>query len=252
MPSFHEPVCDRKNILFILLCDDGSSCSVPCIYYYTYRYFPEGAMDIYNCHNIFIAHCTFENNGPVKTFKTDPWRGHAGGLSIAFNYNESLDEIELSTTLVNNTFTNNSARPHFDLQQSTSKLLTKFVFTGRGGGCAVNINSHKSVNVSVKNCFFKKNYASAYGGGLYMAFGKVSGHTIMVRDTQFIENQTPGGAGGWEIGFAQAGMDSIANQVFALGLLFKNNKASYGGGVYIFIAGKDTYRALQCIIYLQG
>ena len=196
-------------------------------------------MDIYNCHNILVFQCTFENNGPVIIVKNDPWRGHAGGLSIAYNYDKPLNGTTISAVIAKNTFINNSAWSLSQNKRTTSLLLTQFVFTGRGGGCSININSHTAINVTIRNCIFTNNNALYYAGGLYLVFKTVSGHIATVSDSQFIENQTPGGAGGMNIGFVSGGRDAIANKVFVLGLLFRKNKALFGSGANIFVAGKD-------------
>lgn len=115
-------------------------------------------------------------------------------------------------------------------------MLRRFLPTGRGGGCAVNVNSVTSVQVVVNDCVFERNYARSYGGGLYLAWDRVSGHTITLNNTYFIENECPGGAGGLEMGFARGGIESLGNKVFAYNLHFLRNKATYGGGAYVFIA----------------
>ena len=183
--------------------------------------------------------CLFESNGPVTLPKTDKWRGHAGGLSIAF-HSTRKEPLQMGAyvTVMNCTFFNNTSDLGFTDTQITTNVLTTFIFKGRGGGAAININSdNTAVTVSVKNCVFQKNNASAHGGGLYIAFGIVANHSVTIQDTQFLENHTPGGAGGLLIGFAKRGSNDIANKVFAINLLFFKNSAVHGGGSFIFNAG---------------
>ena len=202
------------------------------------RSFPQGAVDIYNCPNILVTDCSFHNNGPVTSFKTGLWRGHAGGLSIAF-YSVAGEFEAINVTLTHNDFNKNTANPKLrESRFTTTNLFINFIFSGRGGGCAININTPTSSDVTVRNCTFRNNYALAYGGGLYLAFGVVANHSVIVQDSQFIENQTPGGAGGLEIGFAKGGSNDIANRVLAVNVTFLKNTASYGGGSFVFIAGK--------------
>ena len=94
------------------------------------------------------------------------------------------------------------------------------------------------MQVLVDGCVFERNFALSYGGGIYFAWDLASGHRSLVNSTTFIENESPGGAGGLEIGFARGGSASNGNQVFAYNLRFIRNKATYGGGVYVFLAGK--------------
>lgn len=209
-------------------------------------------MDIYNSQQVVVSDCIFEDNGPVMVTKLYDWRGHAGGLSIAFNYLES-DNTNFSSVVRNNIFRNNSVLASVGGQQSTSQLLQHFIPTGRGGGCAINVNSVVSVHVLVDGCTFESNYALTYGGGLYMGWGGVAGHVTTLNKTVFIENETPGGAGGLEIGFARGGTERSTNKVFAYDLHFIRNKATFGGGNYVFIACELRAITLSsCIVFRNG
>lgn len=155
---------------------------------------------------------------------------------MAFNYLQPLNGIKLSVLIQDIHFRNNSVQAAISGRQTTSQLLRRSLPTGRGGGCAVNINSITSVEVLVQDCIFERNFALSYGGGLYFAWDIASGHRTVLNRTVFIENESPGGAGGLEIGFARSGNASSGNQVFAYGLHFIRNRATYGGGAYVFIA----------------
>lgn len=199
------------------------------------RYFSQGAVDIYNCHTVNVMDSRFTHNGPVHVLKLSAYRGHAGGLSIAYNWENVSIAGRPEVTVSGCYFYNNSASgPSSSMQQSTSTLLKKLVFTGRGGGAAINTNSVLSVFVLVFNSTFEENYALSYGGGIYLAWGRVSGHTVIINHTQFIRNRTPGGAGGLEMGFAKGGSNENAIRVFAYNCEFIENKATHGGGVYFF------------------
>jgi hypothetical protein len=190
---------------------------------------------VYNCFEITVSNSTFENNGPVTITKFVPIRGHSGGLSIGFYFQEPGNKTELTATIQDSTFRNNSVKASVSGRQSTSQLLTKFLITGRGGGCAVNVHSVISVKVFVSGCVFERNHALSFGGGFYMGWIRVSNHTTNMTDTSFIENMCLGGAGGLELGFGGAGgSEKIANNFFASNLHFVGNKATYGGGTYIF------------------
>ena len=200
-------------------------------------------MDIYNCLNVFVMGCLFDSNGPVTSLKTDKWRGHAGGLSIAFHSirKEQL-KVGAYVNVMNCTFLNNTSDLGFTNTRITTNVLTTFIFKGRGGGAVININSNTAVSVLVKDCTFQKNYASAHGGGLYIALGIVANHSVIVQDSQFLDNHTPGGAGGLNIGFVKRGSNFIANKVFAINLHFFRNSATHGGGSFVFNAAGKNFR----------
>ena len=47
--------------------------------------FSQGAIDIYNCLQVVIQNCNFNNNGPADVIKQEQYRGHSAGLSIGKN-----------------------------------------------------------------------------------------------------------------------------------------------------------------------
>ncbi len=204
-------------------------------------------MDIYNCPQVHIDWCTFESNGPVDLLKEGQWRGFAGGLSVAFY---SIDDRfeNIGIVLAHNTFLNNTSDPGLVGSRFTTDVLTTFIFRGRGGGCALNINTPSASSVLVTNCTFQRNLARAFGGGLYLAFGEVANHSVRIEDSFFIDNTTPGGAGGLEVGFALGGPNDLANTVFGINLVFERNTAAYGGASFVFLAGR--YFRLCCILNL--
>lgn len=169
-----------------------------------------------------------------------PFRGHSAGLSVTF-YRQGLDQVKLKCAIISCNFSRNSAKVPLTIRQTTSQLLRRFIATGRGGGSAVLVRSTTSVNITVEDCFFEKNYASSYGGGLFMGWTLVANHRATLNRNTFIENEClEGGAGGLEIGFGQGGNQSNSNQVLATNLKFLRNRASYGGGVYVFFIGEST------------
>ena len=209
------------------------------------RYFIQGAVDIYNCHTVEVLESSFAHNGPVQVLKLQAYRGHAGGLSVAYNLENVNVTVQPKVNVTKCHFHNNSASgPSSSAQQSTTTLLTRLLFTGRGGGAAIITNSSLSVYVVVFNCTFEENYALSYGGGVYLAWGSVSGHTVVVNNTRFIRNRTPGGAGGLEMGFAQGGYKENAIRVFGYNCEFIENEATHGGGVYFF----SSCEPIVCIV----
>ena len=216
------------------------------IYSYTCRYFNQGAVDIFNCHSVEITDSRFADNGPVRVLKVEAYRGHSGGLSVAYNWNDVNTTMQPIVIISNCQFINNSASgPSSNIEQSTSTLLTRLLFTGRGGGAAVIINSPISVLVHILNCTFEENYALSYGGGIYLAWGSVSGHVVVINHTQFVRNRTPGGAGGLEMGFAQGGYEENTIKVFVYSSKFIENEATHGGGVYFFSSCESMHAFVQ-------
>ena len=205
-------------------------------------------MDIYNCFDVIVESCIFENNGPVTVSKFVPFRGHSGGLSVAFNFTQPLNRTRLTATISDIIFRNNSASASVSGAQSTTQFLRSSLVPGRGGGCAVVENSKTPLDVLVTRCTFERNSALTYGGGMFMSWSRVSNHTTTITDSSFIENDCPGaGAGGLVIGFDRSGPDEIADQLLASNVRFIGNTAVYGGGAYVFIASKSSMAAWACL-----
>jgi len=195
-------------------------------------------VDIFNCPTVVVRNCTFEHNGPVSVTKLQKYRGHAGGLSIAY-YEEGT--LPGPYALVSHCiFRNNSSDPLANLQ-STSQLFKRFIFTGRGGGCAVNISPVYPLNATVEDCYFENNFARSFGGGLYVGFDGNSNHTVVVNRVKLVRNQTPRAAGGLEIGFVQGAALYSVNSIFVYNSEFIENHSERGAGAYVFVPGKAVY-----------
>lgn len=198
-----------------------------------------------------MCNCVFEDNGPVNINKFMPIRGHSGGLSIGFFFPRPLNRTRLTAVVKDSIFQNNSVHASVSGRQTTSQLLTRFLITGRGGGCAVTAHSVVSVDVLVTGCTFTRNYALSYGGGMYMGWIRVSNHTTMVTHTSFIENECPGGAGGLEIGFGRGARGgNMVNKLLASDLRFVGNRATYGGGAYVFTGRELLLLMFRCYTLL--
>ncbi len=204
-----------------------------------YRYFFQGAVDVYNCDNVVVSNSLFEHNGPVSVIKRGEYRGHAGGLSLGYFYSRNVSSP--IAQVIGCTFRNNTSDPLASIVQSTSQLFQQFVFSGRGGGCAITINSMNSLSATVEDCYFEENFARSFGGGLYVGFSGNNSHIVVVRRTTLVRNKTPGAAGGLEIGFVQGADENFANQIYIYDSVFVENEASFGGGAYIFCPGRHNY-----------
>lgn len=206
------------------------------IAYFNYRYFFQGAVDLYNCDFVIVQDSIFEHNGPASIVKREPFRGHSGGLSLGYY------RINVSggpRALVSNcTFRNNTSDPNSATVQSTSDLFQFFAFTGRGGGCAFTISPSTSLTAVVEDSIVEGNFARSFGGGLYVGFDGNLSHTVNVTRVQFTRNECPGAAGGLEIGFVQGADPHSINRIFVEDSEFVENRAGFGAGIYFFSPGR--------------
>ena len=205
-------------------------------------------MDILNSLDVLVHDSIFENNGPVTVNKRIQFRGHSGGLSVAFATAAPISgRSELTADIRNTIFRNNSVLASVSSRQTTSQLLRQFLITGRGGGCTFIVHSVTTVVATITGCIFERNSALSYGGAMFLAWTLVFNHTVTIDNTSFIENECPGGAGGLEIGFGFSGPEERANKLLASNLTFVRNKAAYGGGAYVFIASEFYFTV--CLHY---
>ena len=197
-------------------------------------------MDVFDSLKVSVHNSLFQDNGPVTINKGMPFRGHSGGLSISFTDKQPVKTHKLLIADIRDSiFRNNSVHASKKASQTTSELLRKFMMTGRGGGCAIIMNSVIPVNAKITGCLFEKNFALSYGGGMYLAWTSISDHTTVLANCLFIENECPeGGAGGLEMGFSKTGPQNQASKLLASDLQFIGNKAAYGGAAYVFIGCK--------------
>ena len=197
-------------------------------------------MDVYDSPFVTVIDSTFEHNGPVTVIKNQSYRGHSGGLSVGYNDFGERDRGFLQMT--NCTFRNNTSSAFAVTQQSTTQLLERFIFTGRGGGCAILINSTFNFSASVENSSFEDNLSSSVGGGLYTGFSGHAPHTVTVTRSRFVNNSGTDFAGGLQFGY----LEGLASRITLIveSSVFIQNSALYGGGIYLFVQGmlfKDSF-----------
>ena len=194
-------------------------------------------MDIYNCKSTEVDNCIFEHNGPVSVVKPYQYRGHAGGLSLGYHDSVEIEQPVARVSRCN--FYNNTSDPLANVQ-STSQLFQKFIFTGRGGGCSIVVNSVSSLNASFEDCSFESNYARSYGGGLYTGFSGKHNHSITVNRVKFRKNRSSGAGGALEIGFVQGASLYSTNSLSVQNSEFTENHAGFGGCIYVFVPGEAS------------
>ena len=227
-----------------------SSDIIQWCYSSDYRYFSEGAVDIYNCPVITVADCVFENNGPVAfTLKRQPFRGHSGGLSIAC---QNLSRATTRPTIIvkDSIFVNNSAFPSQELIQSANDLLTGLVFTGRGGALTLLLidPSVVPILVTVDNCTFESNVAEGFGGAVYIIFWQGTAHNATVCKCTFKINRS-GYAGGLLGAFFGPGSRERFSFMNVSRCLFVENEAVQGGGAN-FLLPRLPGKAAHTLYYV--
>lgn len=180
-----------------------------------------------------IINCSFSNCGPVTdTLKNQFYSIHSGGVSITIDSLSGGNDVESIINITESTFYNNSALPTPELTRSTNDIFTRNIFTGRGGGLGITLNSpNKSVKAYITDCTFIKNRALVWGGGFYIVYGPMSNHTVIIEGSSFIENDSGYGGGG----LFSSTVDSTTNIAFS-SLFVKNssfiaNTAFQGGAI---------------------
>ena len=199
-----------------------------------FRNHEHGALNIFNCPNVTVRHCTFRNNTSTSYFTRKPFQGNSGGLSLG--YNMELAPLSSVNVLVTEcVFINNSADPPSHLSLTTTDLFQNYTFSGRGGGMALPVNATCPVNVNIHNNLFEKNYASNYGGGLYTFLGGTVGNqTYMYKNNTFVGNEVGIGSGALCIANHGSTAPSSTLHFTVYKCTFNYNKAQVGGCLHMF------------------
>ena len=202
--------------------------------YIFYRDHKHGTVNIFNSPTVIVKNCTFQNNTSTSFFTRNQFQGNGGGLSIG--YNERLAKINYVNVTINNcVFINNSAIPPTHLISSTTVVLAREVFSGRGGGLSIPIKTRAPVNVVVNNSLFINNFANNYGGGLYQFINEeVGNQTYLFGNNQFINNTALRGAGAVNFGNFGHTMDRTSFIGIFYNCTFDGNSAELAGGLHIF------------------
>ena len=99
---------------------------------------------------------------------------------------------------------------------------------------AIPVNATYPINVTVNNSWFKNNYASNYGGGLYtFIYGTVNNQTYMFRNNIFVSNEAGIGSGAMCIFNHGSTAPSSTLYSTIYNCTFKYNKGKVGGCLYI-------------------
>ena len=132
-------------------------------------------------------------------------------------------------------FINNSADPPFHLSLSTTNLIERQIFSGRGGGMALPVNTTCPLDAIISNNVFINNYAGNYGGGLYCFIsGTVGNQTWMIGNNSFIGNHAVIGSGALNFGNFGTPAPSSTLHSTMYNCTFENNRAQTGGCLHMF------------------
>lgn len=223
------------------------------------RDFTQGPVHMYKCSEVTVSGCTFENNQAQSVFADLPLRVFGGGLSITILYGNQNSSVKLGPinyTIHNCIFSNNSANSIVPAA-GTGSVLQGSLNNGRGGGVAFHVDYPLAVKVKVLHCNFSNNYASAYGGGLYLvSLQVVTVDHFTIADNHFEGNEARSSGGGISIAaaFQQTdGAEYLNKDIFSESVIFSNNtfvqnRAIHGGAIAL-APGEWTvsYNFLQCL-----
>ncbi len=163
---------------------------------------------------------------------------------------ESTDGTGIHFMVTGCTFRNNTSITPPDDLGATTRLLTTFVFNGRGGGCSILMNTTSPANATVDNCDFEENRASLFGGGLYLAVSGYATHDVTINNTKFVRNRSVS-AGGLHLNYGFLGRFGQGHDSILLlsNSVFVENSARFGGGMHILYAGGKLQEVhLRCPI----
>ena len=205
---------------------------------------------MYNCPVVTVSESTFENNHAQSVFTDLPSRVSGGGLSVAIygRNNSSVMKKTIRYTIENCTFSNNNASSTVPTAD-TLFILDGGHLNGRGGGVAFYVVHHSVVEIKVLGCNFTNNYASAYGGGLYVLIPELdTEEDFTIADNHF-EGNVAAVAGGIIIAtaFQQTSKNAeylpkndFTESVTLRWNTFIRNSAIRGGAMYL-AAGKWVF-----------
>ena len=212
------------------------------------RHHEHGALSIYNSLNVTIRKCTFCNNTSDGYYfnHQKQYQGSSGGLSVG--YNMSDPNVLLNITITDTDFINNSDSPLPEYKVTSSKMIHERKFTGRGGGLSVLVNSKFSqVNCIIRNCKFFDNFASSFGGALYILVTNVfNNQKYRLDKVTFNNNSAPIGGALCFIDLRVEAKDSCIHTT-VVNCTFTNNMADEksGGAVSMYSMMGETNHSVE-------
>ena len=219
--------------------------------------FADAVFDIHNCIHINIDNSTFINNTGHGTVLL-PLRGNTGAVSIGYYDNDNFGNDSGPTVLITDChFIYNNAMVNKDTFSTSTVAFQQRRFTGRGGSMAILMNlTIGNLNVNVRQCVFRDNYAVSFGGAVYLLFtGRELHHMIRIEDSLFDDNFVQqNGGGAVHLTYYQAEVFSGQPMTVLMhNCSFISNKALIGGAVFLLLpleGSKGNLMILQnCCFY---
>ena len=208
------------------------------------RYHEHGALSVYNSLNVTIRNCKFVNNTSDSYYfeQQKQYQGSSGGLSIGYSMNDS--SVLLNITISDTDFINNNASPLAEFKLTSSDVLQNGTFTGRGGGLSVVVSSNFSqLNCIIRNCNFSSNFASNFGGAVYIFVTNVFNNQNYSFDKVTFNNNSAPVAGALCFFDIRVGVNDSCIHTTAVNCTFTNNMAAESGGAVsmYFMVGETNH-----------
>ena len=198
--------------------------------------FREAVLDINNSAHISITNSNFSNNSGTGNVLL-PYRGNTGAVAIGYNNNGSYIFVTSpSISLQNCSFTNNRANASTQSFLTSSNIVAQGIITGRGGALGLLINeSFHNVTALITDCQFINNFASSFGGGVYLVLnGMGTQHYVTMDNCEFRNNTGTLGAGAIAVGYHTNGERDLVTTAIIKNCCFIGNHGEAGGAILIF------------------
>ena len=193
-----------------------------------FKNFSEAVLDIYASAHINIISSNFSDNaGTGKVLL--PFRGNTGAISIGYFQNQQTNPTILVDDCI---FANNEATIS---KKALSRSVLDGIYVGRGGAIGLLVyESSYNVTAVIANSKFVNNFASAFGGGVYVVIsGDDTQHMVTIENCQFINNIGTLGAGAVNFGLFSNVHHRFPTTVVIQNCYFSGNQARLGGAINV-------------------
>lgn len=194
-------------------------------------------MSISDCNMVHLEKLTIRDNKNtvLRNYAVNGTisRGNAGGVSIA--YEKSIfHDLPLMFNVIGCDFINDSTTSSLATPAFTTFLFQNRVFAGTAGGLAIYLSDERVVTGNVSDCSFINNYATYYGGGLFLVESKLSNpsHIVNIVNNSFTRNKADVGGGGAIFAYIGSSIRGQLLIVHVSGCLFERNMARGGAGIF--------------------
>ena len=197
----------------------------------TFTNFSESVFDIYNSGCIKITGSNFSNNAGIGNVLL-PFRGNTGAVAIGYFQNQQANP---TVFVENSMFADNKATISTESFLASPHSVLNGIYVGRGGALGLLVyESSYNVTAVITNSKFFNNFASDFGGGLYVVLsGESIQHKITVENCQFINNSGIFGAGGIHFGLFSNAHRNFPTTVKLQNCYYRGNQGGHGGAISI-------------------